>query len=147
VLPVTAGHRITLTFGIVAGETRSSVVIVAELSVRLVTTRRPWHLAVEPESVGTSTLAEPPRSDAPPLVGTASIITRILAAVAARPAAAAAFGILLSHKYTLGAVSIAQLKGADVTLYAALHDVRVIQPYAAACRVSLPPTGRIPRKW
>ena len=126
VLPVTAGYRITVTFGIVAD---NDVPVSADATGAVEDDEEADddaddaarcddgpHAAAYSEA--TSGAVAPAR--APVAVGAAVNIARILTAIAARPAAAASFGILLSHKYTLGAVSVGQLKGADGILHAAL---------------------------
>lgn len=112
VLPVTSGHRITITFGIVAGAGPGPTYWDSDAASSD---------EEEPARGGAGALAVPAAAAAPPLVGSASFLARALATVAARPDGASSFGILLSHKYTLGAAAVGQLKGADAALYAALE--------------------------
>ena len=122
VLPVTAGHRVTITFGIIADvegpdDEASEDASVDDTEGGSCSLAGPPAAAV---TVATAGAGVPAERNALAAAGAAGNIARILAAVDARPAAAATFGILLSHKYTLGAVSVGQLKGADSALHAAL---------------------------
>jgi hypothetical protein len=100
VLPVTEGLRVTITFGIMASEGGDD------------------DMAPAPDAAASAAAS----GAAPPAVGAAAILARALAIIAARPEAASSFGILLSHKYTLGATAVGQLKGSDATLFSALAD-------------------------
>jgi hypothetical protein len=93
VMPVTSGHRITMTFAIVRG--------------------------VEPKFKETPYGSDPVVASAPSV--STKHIQAMLAHIAARPKAVNTFGILLAHKYTFTGVETNALKGIDGMLLDSLQ--------------------------
>ena len=122
VLPVTSGFRVTLTFRIVAMGRRALCRGFASTATA----------AGGKVSTGTGF------SGSTRLI--ASNIARVLESIASRPVPAATFGILLSHKYTFGGATVAELKGVDAALFAALEGA------GCYCLTLRPVANRIERR-